>query len=225
MTSSGHVRLLWIAVIALAGLNAFQLLRPSELPREITVERINVIEPDGTLRVVVSNQARQADPWIQGRDAAFARIRPAGLIFFNNEGHEAGGLVFRGTDGNAGGSLTLDRYRQDQVVGLSYTEASGAQFAGLRIWDRPDLPMDEFLDRIESAGGPSRTQEVYEEMVASGELEATFERMQVGRLFDGSVGLRIMDSEGRDRVRLLVNPEGIPVLELLDESGDVIETE
>ena len=46
--------------------------------------------------------------------------RPPGLIFFNHRGDECGGLIF---DENGGKghfiSLTLDKSRQDQTVGLT----------------------------------------------------------------------------------------------------------
>jgi hypothetical protein len=46
---------------------------------------------------------------------ATARKRPAGIIFFNDEGDEGGGLVFQGQKGESTASLTLDQYQQDQV--------------------------------------------------------------------------------------------------------------
>ena len=48
--------------------------------------------------------------------------RMAGMLFFDDEGTETGGLIFAGKDANGkasgGGSLTFDRYHQDQVVQL-----------------------------------------------------------------------------------------------------------
>jgi hypothetical protein len=64
---------------------------------------LNVTEPDGTLRMVISNKDR-LPPVI---------IKP---IFYNDEGTENGGLIFSGRKNekgqivDSGGSLSFDRY-------------------------------------------------------------------------------------------------------------------
>src|SRR5690349_20445636 len=77
---------------------------------EITVGRINVVEPDGRLKLVIANSARQAQSVVDGVVLAPNRTRPAGMIFFNDEGDEVGGLIFSGRKGDSGpdasGSLT-----------------------------------------------------------------------------------------------------------------------
>ena len=47
------------------------------------------------------------------------------------------------------------------------------------------------------------------------------QRAYLGRVGDRSVGLRLMDQKGHDRVRLRVNPDGSPVMQFLDASGKV----
>lgn len=61
----------------------------------ISVHRINVIEPDGTLRMVISDHARFPGLIVHGKEYAHARPQ-AGMLFFNDEGTEQGGLVFAG---------------------------------------------------------------------------------------------------------------------------------
>jgi hypothetical protein len=89
---------------------------------EIDVERINIVESDGRVRLVLANSSRQADAVIAGRVIAPGRSRPAGMIFFNQEGDEVGGLIFTGRAGANGpiasASLTFDQYHQDQTVAL-----------------------------------------------------------------------------------------------------------
>ena len=89
---------------------------PSQRTRfeELDVERINIVESDGRVRLVLSNSQRQAAAVIDGRVLLPDRERPAGLLFFNEEGDEVGGLVFTGRlrDGTAqaSGSLTFDQW-------------------------------------------------------------------------------------------------------------------
>src|SRR5689334_17283514 len=57
---------------------------------EIDVGRINVIEPDGKYRMVISNRARSVGPLYKGKPFLYTgteRPRP-GIIFFNDEGTE-----------------------------------------------------------------------------------------------------------------------------------------
>ena len=62
----------------------------------IDVERINVVEPDGKLRMILSNRPRSAGPINKGRPFGYAGGTRPGIIFFNDEGSENGGLTFSG---------------------------------------------------------------------------------------------------------------------------------
>jgi len=66
------------------------------------------------------------------------------MPFFNEEGDEAGGLIYAGKAGKAGkegkGSggvhLSMDRYGGDQQLALHHYESSGRMETGLSIHDR-----------------------------------------------------------------------------------------
>src|SRR5436309_8188858 len=104
---------------------AFVQPKPQNLG-EITAERINIVDANGTLRLVVSNKDRMHPGVIDGK--TINRPRPvAGLLFFNDEGDEVGGLTFTGRvaangarQANAG--LMFDQLKQDQTIGFSYSE-------------------------------------------------------------------------------------------------------
>ena len=111
------------AVFALAGAKA-----PTSHVHfdEITVGRIDIVEPDGTKRLILSNRSQYPGSFVEGKEIARPDRRDvAGLLFINDEGTENGGLVYDGTkktDGtvNADLSLTFDRFRQDQALQLSH---------------------------------------------------------------------------------------------------------
>jgi hypothetical protein len=46
-------------------------------------------------------------------------------------------------------------------------------------------------------------------------------RAYLGRGADKAVGLTLRDEKGRERLRMVVKPDGTPTIELLDESGKV----
>ena len=90
---------------------------------EIDVERINIVEKDGQLKMVISNKARQHPGIVNGKVIKRDYPRPPGLIFFNQLGDEMGGLVY-GENGPKGhfGSLTWDKVKGDQTIGFRHME-------------------------------------------------------------------------------------------------------
>jgi hypothetical protein len=217
----GGVAVLLAAVLAGA---AFQTLRGRARFTELNVERLNVVQPDGQLVLAMANTARLPNPLIAGKTVETKRTGP-GLIFFDGKGWEVGGLIF-GTqqtrEGNqAWGHFSFDQFRNDQVVYLSYQD-DGAKnkSAGLYVVDRARSPsLDEMIrlqGELAAATGDARAA-----------LEAKLRASAAQRVFVGSENetamVRLRDRAGRDRIRLLVDPQGVARIELLDESGNVVE--
>src|SRR5436309_2552895 len=111
-------------------------------PGVLTVQRINVVEPDGTLRMVISNHARLPGIITRGKEQKFDRPQ-AGMIFYNDEGSENGGLIFGGRRNakgevvDSGGSLSFDKYGANQIVQLIGVDDKEDRFAGLSVTDSP----------------------------------------------------------------------------------------
>src|SRR5438094_741304 len=124
-------------VCAVFLLTAFTLQNRPQKFQEINVERINVVEKDGSLRLVISNNERSPGPIERGKPFGYPGGSRAGMIFYNEEGTENGGLVFSGKKENgkvnAYGSLTFDQYEQDQTLALQYVDEDGKRRAGLAI--------------------------------------------------------------------------------------------
>src|SRR5699024_12154112 len=62
------------------------------------------------------------------------RERPPGIIFFNEEQDEVGGLIYQG-DKEEGALMVLsfDQYKNDQVMQLRYLEGEKTRTYGLQI--------------------------------------------------------------------------------------------
>jgi hypothetical protein len=109
---------------------------------EITVHRIKVVEPDGTLRMVISNKAMLPGVIVKGKEQRQSDRPQAGMLFYNDEGSENGGLIFsghKGPDGrvlDSGGSLSFDKYGENQIVQLAGVDDSNDRFAGLAVGDQ-----------------------------------------------------------------------------------------
>lgn len=190
---------------------------------EIDVQRINVREPDGTLRMTISSRERLPGIIIRGKEYDHSR-EAAGMIFFNDEGSETGGLIFSGRemDGRpvSTGSLTFDRYEQDQVVQILETENGERRFAGLLVNDRPEGRLDfAALERLRAAATPEERRAALAQSNA-GEAH----RVIVGRDQDKSAQVALKDAEGRTRLIMRVEEEGTAAIEFLDAEGRVIRT-
>jgi hypothetical protein len=220
-------------LFGLLGIAAFQ--RATQKPRfdEIDVERINIIAPNGKPRLVISNAERAPDVIMNGKVYHRSGSNDAGMIFYNEEGNEDGGLGFSGRtrDGHtaASGSLMFDQYGQDQTVGLTYDEQDGRRSAGLRVWDRPDQPVTVLADMVEPIklmpDGPEKTRRlaaVRDSVVKLGLAGA--QRVFVGKQRDKTATVVLADGNARPRLRLLVDSAGTARIEFLDDAGKIVRT-
>src|SRR5216117_1298842 len=97
---------------------------------EIDVGRINVMEPDGKYRMVISNRPRSIGPIYKGKPFGYEGGGRPGIIFFNDEGSENGGLTFTGSVDSTGRyrastHMSFDQFNQDQVLNLDYADDNG----------------------------------------------------------------------------------------------------
>jgi hypothetical protein len=194
----------------------------------IDVQRLNVREADGTLRMAIANKALFPGAIFKGKEYPHAsRADTAGMIMFDDEGTEDGGLIFGGKTGPDGkvqsfGHLSFDQYMQDQVVNLEQSEYDGRRAAGLTINDMPDAPMDiETLSRIESMKDGPEKQAIIKKLIAEG--AGGRHRLFVGKQ-DKTAMLALDDAAGKPRVVMKVTPEGAASIEFLDEAGKTVRT-
>jgi len=197
---------------------------------EISVKRINIVEPDGKYRLVLANSDRFPGLFMEGREYKHHSRDGGGMLFFNDEGDEVGGLTFGsktvGENRRASGSLMFDQYKQDQTVGIQYSEADGKRTAGLRVWDRPDWsikPLMEMSARAAAASDEAGRVRIRDEMrayaMANGGAGA--ERVFAGKTTDDAI-VRLADKSGRPRLLLKVGADGEPSIEFLDKAGRVV---
>ena len=194
---------------------------------EIDVQRINVVEPDGTLRMIVSSKKKCPGIIIQGKEYPHETRQTAGIIFFNDEGTENGGLTFSGSkdkDGKAhsSGHLSFDQYMQDQVFTIDASEDNGQRRSGLSVVDRGDYSILETIELLARTKGLPQTerQAAMKKFFESHPGDA--QRMYLGRARDRSVGLTLKDPQGHDRIVMRVAADGTPSLQFLDEKGTVV---
>jgi hypothetical protein len=212
-------------VCAVFVITAFTFQTQKQKFQEISVERINVVEKDGSLRLVIANNERSPGPIERGKPFGYPGGSRAGMIFYNEEGTENGGLIFNGKKENgkvnAGGSLTFDQYDRDQTVALQYDENEIGRRAGLAISDYStdvtNLQFDQKWKEWEKMpAGPAKDEARQKLRQQSGKL-----RMYAGRYREGNSVVQLADGQGRTRLQMVVDFAGNAKIEFLDEKGKV----
>lgn len=203
----------------------------------LEAQTINIRESDGTLKAVLSNAAGFT---AMGGDRAKepGGVPFSGLLFYNQEGDEEGGLVYRGKaipgGQDADVSLTFDQYRQDQNVFLHHEEHNDVHGRsiddGLTIISRPDHTQtrDEYAIYGQLENLPADQREALQ-------LKSLQEgRISTRRLFVGDrrglkdnapyddAGIFIKNRWGRDAIKLYVDFNNKPHLEVYDQFGKSI---
>lgn len=202
---------------------AFRQQPRRERFEEIDVERINIVEKDGKLRMVVSNQERQHPGIWNGKIIERKGPRPPGMIFFNHLGDEMGGLVFGEYGDGHFGSLTWDKVKNDQTIGFRHLERDGTYTTALEMWQQPNIPGDVMKDKYEAAmkiPDETKRKAAIQALVDNNELYTN--RLFLGKDLDDSMLLLMRDIKGRPRIRMQVAPDGTPKLQFLDEARKVI---
>jgi hypothetical protein len=188
---------------------------------EIDVQRINIREPDGTLRMTISNTATAPGLIFKGTEHPFPNRQAAGILFFNDEGSENGGLLFggakKGQNVSSGGHLSFDQYEQDQVIALDQTEDHGRRRAGLTFFDRPATPIP--LDLIDNLNTPEGSAE-FEALTKAGGFG--YPRLFIGKNEERESTVILRDAKGQARLRLTVTASGSASIEFIDDAGKIV---
>jgi hypothetical protein len=219
-------------IIVVAGLFAFTNHSTTHF-KEISAERINILENNGQLRMVLSNKDRSPENLAFGKPITPpipGGNRP-GIIFYNDEGTENGGLVFMGHKDSTGkyeatGHLSFDQYNQNQVLYLSYNDENGDQNTGLHIDDWQTSPSFwDFRASYKKAqqlpAGPEKEALLKKLMEPKAGQKAFAQRVFVGKDDSKTAMVLLADRMGKPRLQMLVDSNGTAKLNFLDEKGNI----
>lgn len=204
---------------------------------EIDVERINIVEKDGTVKMVITNVERfpNGSDQINGRAVNEERKKRSGMLFFNEDGIECGGFIYDGKktkNGHSSGlSLTYDQYDGDQVMQL-LTEDFGegdkrVVSSSLVFNDQPSrqsqLQLNKIMKELDELGkkDPKAAEEKYNTYKAQGLIGMT-PRMMLGKTRDESNGLFLLDNKGMPKAMFYVDKANNARLDFFDDQGNVI---
>ncbi len=215
--------------IGLFALSSFGEKDKNESFDEITVKKMTVIGKNNLPRMVLSNETRQNPGRMNGKEWS-KRERPSGIIFFNDNGDECGGIIYKVSekDGKtvSGMSFTMDNYKDDQVIQILNDEyyADGKAYIerGISINQFPlgsDIDVRngkiEALEKI--ADEKERNTKIRELIQAEGSKKRLF----LGRTKGNGSGLFLSGPDGKPKMMIYVDDKGAPKIQTFNDKGEV----
>jgi hypothetical protein len=165
---------------------------------EINVRRINIVDSIGKTRIVISSPEKFPNPIINGKEYPRS-INPAGLVFYNNQGNECGGIALVNVESGEQ-AMTIFDYSNSEAIGFGkYESKDGSYFeAGISILDR--IPLNADMDKVGSMGQ---------------------ERVSISNS-NKNASIKLLDPTGKERILLSVDSTGAPLFQILDTAGKII---
>lgn len=195
---------------------------------EITTERLNIVGKEGNKYIVLSNPDKQALATINGKPVNPEKMERnvAGLLFFNEEGDEIGGLVYGIDSTDSYQLLTFDQRKNDQIMALRKDEyledGRWKKQYGLLLQERSEKQIDIIMSELNAIGKISDSllrEKKLSDFYNSSENLAP-QRLFIGRTYSENVGLYLMDKDNKPRLQLYVDKAGKPHIESFDEEGN-----
>jgi hypothetical protein len=204
---------------------------------EIDVERINIVESDGTVKMIITNVERfpNGNDIINKRPTNKDRKKRSGMLFFNEEGIENGGLIYDGSktaNGHSAGlSLTYDQYDGDQVMQLLTQDYANGdnRFVSTtlafndRAKNENQLKTIEIMAELEELKkkDPELMNKRYNDYVEQGYIGGV-PRLMLGKSRSENNGLFLFDDKGKPRAMFYVDKKNNARLDFYDEKGNII---
>lgn len=203
-------------------------------PAVLTVERLEIVEPDGRRALVIANSQRPIAATVDGQVVMSGQEEERrglpSIIFFDGQGDEVGGMLFgvRETpDGfRATRHFSWDANGQDQTIVLAHNQDPDGSTSGLTISNRPRHSQLDTFARLGLEPGATRQQlNAAIAAIPEGERRTRLRelfgttRAFFGSARTGEARLELRDGRGRPRIVIDAPEEGEPSTRVLDEDG------
>ncbi len=217
------------ALVSLAGVSLAGAV--SAAPRtqrydEITVRRLRIVDASGATRLILTGKP-MPEPTIASVDLRHigGPRQDAGMMFYNDNGDEQGGLTYSGRNGEQGAALTFDAWHQDQALELQQVSSPAGAAAYIAGNELPKKSLAttnaEYMHAYSAARSDEERRTVRRRFRSAGTFG--FQRWQLGNVGSTSE-LRLNDAHGHPRLRLTVSSEGRARIDFLDGSGAVVKS-
>ncbi|HUY42125.1 MAG TPA: hypothetical protein VMV82_11290 [Candidatus Dormibacteraeota bacterium] len=192
----------------------------------LTVHRINVLDREGKLALVITNHDDFPLPVVNGH--TFRRgggNDTNGILFYNQRGDEQGGLTWTGLrhpDGTfeSSNEISFDTVNTDQLLHLQDGNENGRTEAELIGWNQPDYNSPAFMTLLDDIQHMTPAQ-LHAFAIAHPELRSKT-RFLFGYDATNTSQVMLADGQGRPRIKMFVTADGDAHLEFLDATGKIV---
>lgn len=191
----------------------------------VTVHRINVLDREGKLAMVITNHDDFPPPIVNGKPVKrMSGNDTSGIVFYNQQGDEQGALAWSGRiakDGSfqSGATLSYDSAKTDQLLQVDDENDNGRQTAYMIGWNQPDSTTPsykQFLAEWHAATSDAQKRAVRLKYPHSRAPERFFFGYD-----DAQSRVTLHDAAGRPRINMFVTNDGQAKLQFLDATGKV----
>ena len=202
-------------------------MNEKEIIKELNVEKLNIVEPDGTIKMTLFNSQNIPSLIIEGEDILPGHRKNdgvSGAMFYNNEGDECGGFIYGSSiDENGvvsmGMSLTFDKYKQDQVLQLLLQKEGDIEQYGISIYDRPNSHIKETLEAMKKL--QAETNKEKQAALVKELQKDNAKRLFIGNDTDGTTKIALYDKQGEEAIKIYIDDLDNPQLEILGKRIDL----
>lgn len=184
---------------------------------------MRVVDASGKTRLLLSGKP-MPEGTIDGRVIPHigGLRQDAGLMFFNDQGDEQGGLTYSGTAGEQVESLTFDAWHQDQALEFQHGDNPSGSDSFIAGNELPTISMAQTIPEFVREYKALHTDAERQALRARWRSEGKFgrQRWMIGNRV-GSSDVRLNDARGRIRLLLRVDADGKARIDFLDENGTV----
>ncbi|WP_432411674.1 hypothetical protein [Rasiella sp. SM2506] len=200
----------------------------------IDVERINIVEADGTVKMIITNVAQFPNGTTTVNNTVLNKDRKkrSGMLYFNEDGIECGGFIYDGTkdeNGHSSGlSLTYDQYDGDQVMQLLTTDVGKGDerrvTSALTFNDRApnetQQGVQKIMEELNGIKDEKLRKQKQQEYVDKGLIGAKT-RIMLGKTRSQNNGLFLFGDNGATKAMFYVDKHNKVKLEVYDDEGKV----
>jgi hypothetical protein len=191
----------------------------------ITLHRINVVDREGKLAMIITDHDDFPPPIINGKPVKRMGGNDSnGIVFYNQLGNEQGALEWSGRiekNGtfDSGTTLSYDSVKTDQLLQVDDSNNNGTQSAYVIGWNEPDETTAEYHAFI-------REWQMATTDAQKRALRAKYPNQRIyERFFFGNDGTQskvvLRDAKGKPRINMFVTDDGQAKLQFLDADGKV----
>lgn len=170
--------------------------QPSAAFDTLTVQRINVVDPDGKMRLIIANSARLPGAIVHGKSYPRSVNDAAGVLFLDSKGEEMGGIALAKLRDNDVANLIFD-YTYQPTDGIKILKEESADGTKWRA-------AFDIFDRRPYTGAVASSQGVQRISLADQNQNAE---------------LVVSDPQGHPRIRIGVDAAGTPAITMLSADG------